>query len=196
MKKILLLTIPALSFAGPSDKLMLIAEHGYAYAKVHNMADNPVMIIVDFSLPSSSKRLWLYDIEQHKVLLASYVAHGKGTGLNNAIKFSDNKKSHQSSLGFYKVLNTYQGKHGLSLKLDGLEPTNKSALARGIVIHAANYVTSDYVNKNNRTGRSWGCFAVPANIEKIIIDKTHDHSLLVAYYPDQKWLNSSKFINS
>ena len=187
-----LLTVSAI--AKPPAKLIKYAQSGYQYAKAHNITQSPLIIIVDFSQASNSKRLWLYDLKHNKTILESYVAHGKGTGLTYSEKFSNDSRSHQSSLGFYKILEPYNGKHGLSLKLDGLEPTNKSALKRGIVIHTANYVTPKYISEHNRAGRSWGCFAVPKDIEQKLIEKTKDHSLVMAYYPDTKWLKSSKFL--
>lgn len=194
MKKFILLAMFGTCLAGPSKKVLALAERGYLYARAHNLADSPVTIIVDFSLPSSEKRLWLYDLDRHKTLLSTYVSHGKGSGLEEPYKFSNSKNSHKSSLGFFKVLNTYNGKHGLSLKLQGLESSNSSALTRGIVLHSANYVTPSYIQSHKHAGRSWGCFAVPAKDERLIINKTMQHSLLFAYYPDNYWLKTSKFI--
>lgn len=194
MKKLILFFIASYCVAGPSAKVIELAEKGYKFAREHHIADSPVTIIVDFSLPSSQKRLWLYDLENHQIIMSTYVSHGKASGLELSNKFSNNRNSYQSSLGFYKVLDTFNGKHGLSLQLQGLENTNNLALARGIVLHSANYVTPNYINIHNRAGRSWGCFAVPAKDQKEIIAKTKRHSLLFAYYPDIKWLKNSKFL--
>lgn len=195
MKYLITLLLTTTAFSAIPDNLANIAKQGYKYALDKNLAHNPVTVVVDYSLPSNQKRLWLYDVEKNKTLLETYVAHGKNSGLVSATKFSDHPRSLMSSIGFYQIGNSYYGKHGLSLRLNGLEPENKSALSRGIVIHSANYVQDSYINANNRAGRSWGCFAVTKEDEAKIIQATKNNSLLLAYYPNQKWLHSSKFFD-
>lgn len=134
------------------------------------------MVIVDFSLPSTSKRLWIVNMNNGQVLLNTWVAHGQGSGELYASIFNDRIDGHASSLGLYKIANvTYEGKHGRSLKLTGLEYTNKNAAEREVVIHAADYIGY------GRTGRSWGCFAVPSDqINKVI--SLSEGTYLYAYY--------------
>lgn len=133
--------------------------------------DKHILTVIDFDLPSTSKRMWIIDIKNQKLLLHSYVAHGRGSGDDKAIKFSNQAESHQSSLGFYIANETYFGKHGLSLKLDGLDKgINDLARARAIVVHGADYVSTDFIHKHGRLGRSHGCPAVPEELNQQVIN--------------------------
>jgi hypothetical protein len=150
-----------------------------------------VLTVVDFSKSSRSKRLFILDVQDHKVLMQTYVAHGRNSGGEYANKFSNKIDSHQSSLGFYVTKNTYKGQHGLSLKLEGLEEgINDNAESRAIVVHGANYIGSDALK-----GRSWGCPAVASNISKKVIQTIKDGSVLFIYYPASTYLNKSRIIN-
>lgn len=196
MKKVILTFLLQAAFAEPSAKLIGLAEQGYNYAKQHNIAKGPMVVIVDFSKPSNEKRLWVYNLDEHKTKFSAYVAHGKRSGFLNSTSFSNARSSYKSSIGFYQILEQYNSKHhGLSIKLNGLESTNNNAYKRGIVIHSAKYVDRNFIKKNHRAGRSWGCFAVSKQAENTIIKLTHKNDLLLAYYPSQSWLSSSKFLN-
>ncbi len=129
-----------------------------------------VITVVDFSKPSRQKRMWIIDVLSKHLLLNTWVAHGQGSGNDMATQFSDTNESHQSSLGFYLADDIYVGKHGRSLRLDGLdEGFNTSARARGIVIHAAAYVSEDAIAQMGRLGRSFGCPAVsPLVVDQVI----------------------------
>ena len=142
-------------------------------------ANNSVLSIVDFSKSSRHKRLWIIDLKAEKLLYHSLVAHGQGSGGDMATTFSNNLNSHQSSLGFYVTGNTYFGKHGLSLKLHGMDPGfNSNAYQRAIVVHGADYVSNDFVKRQGRLGRSHGCPAVPADLNNKIIGLIKNKTVL------------------
>ncbi len=152
--------------------------------------------IVDFTKPSSRKRLHVIDLKKRKVLHYTYVSHGRNTGDLYASKFSNTHQSLQSSLGFYKTAETYYGKHGYSLKLDGLERGfNSNARARAVVMHGADYVSADYVRREGRLGRSWGCPAVPREEARPIINQVKGGNCLFIYKNDRNYLQKSKFLN-
>ncbi len=153
-----------------------------------------VLTIIDFSMPSTAERLWVLDLERPAVLLQTHVAHGQGTGDDLAQHFSNTDGSHQSSLGLYKTAERYRGKHGLSLRLDGLdEGLNDRARARAIVVHGADYATTDFIEQHGRLGRSWGCPAVaPQHIESLI-ETIEGGAPLFAWHPDEEGLEDSKW---
>lgn len=130
-----------------------------------------IITIIDFSKKSSQKRLWIIDLNKNKLLFHTLVAHGQGSGLDLATNFSDTRSSNQSSLGFYLTSETYIGKHGLSMRLDGLDKGfNSNARARAVVVHGAEYVSQDFINKTGRLGRSHGCPALPKELTSTIIN--------------------------
>lgn len=154
------------------------------------------LAVIDFSLPSTAKRLWLFDLENGHLLLNELVAHGKNSGSVSASHFSNEQGSHQSSIGLFRGAETYSGKHGYSLRLDGLEPgINDNARDRAIVIHGASYVNQDWIDRQGRIGRSHGCPAVDKKIIREVVDHLKGGQLVFTYYPDQKWLHSSGFLN-
>lgn len=158
-------------------------------------SEKDVISICDLSLPSSENRMWVIDLKARKVLFHTYVAHGQGSGDDMAHAFSNRQNSHQSSLGFYVTGETYEGEHGTSLRLHGMdEGFNDAAYDRGIVVHGAPYVCDKFVNNNQRLGRSWGCPAVPDELSLPIINTIKDGSCLFIYYPDKKYLNSSSWL--
>nr|WP_294896023.1 murein L,D-transpeptidase catalytic domain family protein [uncultured Pedobacter sp.] len=138
----------------------------------HLLSDaKSIVTIVDFSKPSTEKRMWIVDLKNKTLLLNTYVAHGQGSGDDLATNFSNVAESHQSSLGFYIASETYLGKHGLSLKLDGQDKgINDLARERAIVVHGASYVSEDFIKSTGRLGRSFGCPAVPEALNAKIID--------------------------
>ena len=134
-------------------------------------AEKSILSIVDFSKPSTSKRLWIVDLARQSVIFNTFVAHGQGSGDNVARNFSNTPDSHQSSLGFYVTSDIYYGKHGRSMKLDGMdEGFNSNARSRAIVVHGADYVSQNFINAKGRLGRSHGCPAVPVELTNKIID--------------------------
>ncbi|MCK5692651.1 MAG: murein L,D-transpeptidase catalytic domain family protein [Bacteroidales bacterium] len=151
-----------------------------------------IVTIIDFSKPSTEKRLFILDLRNQQVLYHTFVAHGKNTGANMATKFSNNKGSNQSSLGLYRTGESYQGKHGYSLRLDGLEKGfNDNARSRAVVMHSASYVSESFIKKHGRLGRSWGCPAVPVEISEEIIDLIKGGSCLYIYANDINYIENS-----
>lgn len=154
-----------------------------------------VLAICDFSQPSDKKRLYIIDAKNYRVLLNTYVAHGKNSGLNYAERFSNTHESLQSSLGFYVTKGTYFGKHGLSLKLAGMEKGfNDNAEARAVVLHGANYIGNNRLG-SAYMGRSFGCPAVPQAQSDMVINLLKNGTCLFIYHPTQKYLNGSKILN-
>ena len=132
--------------------------------------NSSIITVVDLAKSSCQKRMWIIDLLSKQLLLNTWVAHGQGSGDDMATTFSDINDSHQSSLGFYLADDVYMGKHGRSLRLDGLdEGFNGSARARGIVVHAADYVGEGAIAEMGRLGRSFGCPAVsPYVVDQVI----------------------------
>jgi hypothetical protein len=135
--------------------------------------------IVDFDQPSTSKRFYVFDTVGRKVS-AYYVAHGRASGENMAERFSNQNHSNSSSLGVYRTLGEYNGQHGRSLRLEGLEPTNSNVLARGVVMHTADYVSEAFIRQTGRLGRSEGCFAVEKSVGDTLINELKDGAYIIA----------------
>lgn len=149
-----------------------------------------ILTLIDFSLSSNTKRLWIIDLDKNIILYNSLVAHGRNTGNEFANSFSNKAESYKSSLGFYATGEVYQGKHGLSLRLDGLDRgLNDNARSRAVVMHGADYVAESFIKNNSRLGRSLGCPAIPMHLTKEIINVIKDKSCLYIYHPS---LNAGK----
>lgn len=154
------------------------------------------LTIIDYSRPSTEKRLWVFDLRSRALLYEELVAHGQGSGENLPTKFSNEPETHRSSIGLFKTDDTYVGKNGYSLRLDGLDAGfNDRARERAIVMHGAPYVSADFAKKQGRLGRSWGCPAVSAAVAREIIDHVKGSGLVFAYYPDSSWLQQSKYLH-
>lgn len=155
-----------------------------------------VLSICDFSQSSRRKRLYVIDVEQKKVLLNTYVAHGRNSGGEYAQSFSNSPESHKSSLGFYITRHTYYGEHGLALKIDGVEKgINDNASERNIVMHGSEYVGQGFLRSNKFNGRSFGCPAIPAKETQKIIKTIQDGSCLFIYHPTKYYLSKSRILN-
>lgn len=179
-----------------SAQAILTAINAYFHVKQRHLTDKPLVTIVDYSLPSTNRRLAVADMQTGKVLFYTYVAQGKGSGLKYATHFSNEPGTDASSLGVYLTGDTYYGKHGYSLRLHGLDPEfNGAAYRRDIVIHSAWYVSKTFAQKHGYIGRSWGCFALSPTVESAIVRLIRGDTVLVGYYPDPKWLHSSPFLN-
>ena len=160
-----------------------------------NPKKNDILSIIDFSLPSSEKRMYVLNIKAKKVLFHTLVAHGAKSGNKFATSFSNRNGSHQSSLGFYLAQETYYGSNGFSMRLDGLEKgINDLARQRAIVVHGADYCSWDVVKSTGRLGRSYGCPALPREVSKPIIDTIKNGSLLFIYADDPTYIAQSKVI--
>ena len=153
------------------------------------------LTVIDYSKPSSQKRLWVYDLATRELLYEELVAHGQGSGANLATQFSNQPDSHQTSLGLFVTDDTYVGRNGYSLRLDGLDKgLNDLARDRAIVMHGAPYVNPAFVKANGRLGRSHGCPAVSDAVARELIDRVKGGGLVFAYYPDARFLKTSKYL--
>ncbi|EZQ20071.1 hypothetical protein CF98_06575 [Halopseudomonas bauzanensis] len=154
------------------------------------------LAVIDFSLPSSEQRLWIFDLQTKTLMLQDLVAHGQGSGDNLASSFSNVEGSHQSSIGLFRTQESYFGKHGYSLRMDGLEPgINDLARQRAIVIHPADYVDPSWIERHGRIGRSHGCPAVRPEVASMVVDSLKGGQFMFSWYPDDHWLATSSFIN-
>ena len=152
-----------------------------------------VLTVIDYTKPSTERRLWVFDLVHTRVLFEELAAHGKNSGENQAVRFSNAPNSLMTSLGAFLTGDTYIGKHGLSLRLQGLEKgINDNSMARDIVIHAADYVSEAMAKAKGRIGRSWGCPAVRPEISRRLIEAVQGGSLVLAYFPDPAWLRTSR----
>ena len=219
MKRLLLLlavasfvlSIPAAHAATPSLKLIqslvrqapglrpnvlrLAMEAADRAAKQGLIARRDLLTVIDYSLPSTQPRLFVFDLTARKLLFRELVAHGKNSGGNFANFFSDDPNSLASSLGLFVTADPYFGSHGLSLRLRGLEQgINDMAWDRNIVMHGAAYVSEEAIRVLGRLGRSWGCPAVSQAVASRIIKRIEGGTPLFAYYPARQWLETSAFL--
>jgi hypothetical protein len=170
----------------PSLECFTTAMDGYNLLRNKGLVQKNILTLVDFSLSSNTKRLWVIDLDKNIVLYNTLVAHGRNTGEEFASDFSNQAESFKSSIGFYATGEIYNGKHGLSLKLDGLEKgLNDKARERAVVIHGADYVSESFIRQNKRLGRSQGCPAIPVEMNSKIINVIKDKSCLFLYHPSK-----------
>jgi hypothetical protein len=187
---------PVAALGSLDPRLLRLAQNAASCAGHMTAVGKPrLLTIIDYSRPSTTRRLWVVDREREAVIYEELVAHGRDTGDNLAQRFSNEPGSHQSSLGLFLTADTYFGRNGYSLRLKGLEPgVNDRALERAIVMHGAPYVAQGIEKTRGRLGRSWGCPALRSAIAREVIDTIKEGSLVFAYYPDQRWLQSSRFV--
>lgn len=165
-------------------------------ASAYNVARNNILTVIDYTLPSNEKRLWVFDLKDLKLLFHTHVSHGIASGSLVTDYFSNKYNSKASSIGVYKTEKAYYGREGLSLRLDGLDRNfNDNASNRSIVMHGGWYVQEEFIKRYGRPGRSWGCPAIPLSAYQPIINTIKDNSLLVAYYPNEAWFGKSRFLN-
>lgn len=180
----------------PPQALTLALEARDCAAELGAAPRSARLAVVDYSRPSTERRLWLFDLQGQRLLHAEYVAHGRGSGGNLAHDFSNVEGSHQSSLGLFLTEGTYTGGNGYSLLLDGLEPgINDRARERRIVMHGADYVNPLQALRQGRLGRSLGCPALRPQVARAVIDELKGGQLLFAYYPDPAWLARSPYLS-
>jgi hypothetical protein len=184
-----------LGYLGLSSDAFNFAIRGYdSLRSIGILRNSGILSIVDFSLPSSKRRLFVIDIVSRKLLFNTFVSHGRNSGKEMATHFSNDSHSYQSSLGFYITGQTYSGHHGYSLRLQGMERgINDNAYSRGIVMHAAKYVNEKTVGGDGCVGRSEGCPAIPVNIHRAVIEAIKQGTCLLLYGSDKKYLALSKF---
>jgi hypothetical protein len=169
----------------PVPALNMALNGYYALQSKDLLKNDSLIVIIDFSSPSTEKRFFVLDIKNKQVIKSTWVAHGMKSGENIADSFSNNRHSNKSSLGLYLTQETYEGKHGYSLRLKGMSKgLNDNARKRAIVIHGANYVSRDFILEHGRLGRSFGCPAVPMDEVNEIIDLIKEGTCLFIYHPD------------
>lgn len=173
-------------------KIFKMALNGYS--KIQNKK-KPYLVIVDYTKPSYEKRFLLLNMENKTLEYYTYVAHGKNSGIDKAISFSNKVNSYKSSLGFYLTGITYNGKFGLSLKLHGLEDHyNSNAYERGVIIHGSDNSEEKYIENYGFLGRTEGCPALPTSLHKEIVTKIKEGSVLFIFANDSKYIRDSKYI--
>jgi len=160
--------------------------------KIRNTA---YLTIIDMSRSANDHRFFVINLSEKRVEHKSVVAHGRNSGGEFARHFSNREGSFKTSLGFYRTAETYHGKHGLSLRLDGLEKSNSNARERAIVIHAADYVSQNFIEKFGRLGRSLGCPSLPKEGYDRIVETIKEGTLLFIYFPEQQYLSNSPIAN-
>jgi hypothetical protein len=183
-------------FALPKLESFTKALKGFYLLKEQGLISKNILTLIDFSMSSNSKRLWVIDLTTNTILYNSLVAHGRNTGNEFATSFSNVAQSFKSSLGFYATGEIYSGKHGKSLKLDGLEKgINSNARRRAVVMHGAEYVSNSFIQNHDRLGRSLGCPAIPVEVTDKIIQTIKDKSCLFIYYPSDAYKVASKLVS-
>ena len=182
-------------------EVLELALEAYEQAEEGGFVRREVLTIIDYEIPSFQQRLWVIDMKVGRVLYQEWVAHGmgkpRGSGgtMEEALSFSNDMGTLKSSLGLFITAETYYGRHGYSLKLDGLEEgVNDNARERLIVLHGAQYVSENRAD-DRLIGRSWGCPAVRPGISNILIDAIKGGSVMWIYYPHEEWLEESEFLD-
>lgn len=179
----------------PDYEVLRKAITGFFNLESDNRIKKNILTIIDFSLSSNLDRMWIIDLNRQEVVHSSLCAHGRNSGDEFACSFSNTPSSYKSSLGFYVTGDTYTGKHGLSLLLDGVEPgVNDKARERAIVMHGADYVSRDFISRNGRLGRSFGCPSIPMEDHENIINMLSGQSCLYIHFPDAGYLKSSSLL--
>lgn len=178
-----------------SHHIIKLALETYYKAREKGYDQKGILSVIDFSLPTYEKSLWIFNVKQEKLLFNTYVAHGKNSGNTIATRFSNQHRSDESSLGMYLTGQTYYGRDGLSMRLIGLSGKyNDNALSRAVVMHGAWYVRRSFINEYHRAGRSWGCPAVSPRLIGPITNVIKDGTLIYAYANDPAWLSASTYV--
>lgn len=186
-----------LSKAAPQLNQAVLKMALSAYNKAAQQGDvkKSILTVIDYSLPSFTQRMWIFDLTKNQLLYNTYVAHGRNSGADIPRHFSNQMSSKQTSLGTYLTANTYIGAKGYSLNLEGLEPGfNNNAYQRRVVIHGAWYVEPDFIKKSGRAGRSWGCPSIAKTLATPVINTIKGGSIVFAYYPDSFYLSHSNYV--
>lgn len=180
-----------------SQQVFEIAFSGFDKLQAQGkLSQDSILTIIDFSKSSREKRMHVVDLKSGRLLFNSVVAHGRNSGDEYAQHFSNQPNSHKSSLGFYVTGGTYSGSNGYSMILNGMEKGfNDKAKDRAIVMHGAAYANENVLYSGHRLGRSFGCPALPQQLNKQVIEKIKGGNCLFIFYPDQQYLNNSKMIN-
>lgn len=193
--EIIYASLNANNFALPQMECFKKAMEGFYQLKSKGLIQKDILTIVDFSLSSTKKRMWVIDLVSNKILFNNVVSHGMNSGAEYATSFSNSPSSNKSSLGFYATGETYMGKHGLSLKLDGLERgINSNARTRSVVVHGADYANPSILRTQGFLGRSQGCPAIPQALKTEIIRTIKGKSCLFIYHPTKSYEIASKLV--
>lgn len=189
-KKLIMKQAPTLN-----PQVLNLSLKAYYKFKENRSNQRPFITIIDYSKPSSEPRLWIINVKENKVLLHDYVGHGKNSGPNIPNRFSNRKESFQSSIGVLLTAKPYFGNYGYALRVIGLEKGfNNNVAARNIVFHASRYANEEFIRSHGRLGRSKGCFSVSPFIIKTLVDTIQGGTMVFSYYPDPKWLATSRFL--
>ena len=190
------LQLQHLSLKAPrlDKKILKLALVAYKKAASKGSVKKPVLTVIDYSLPSSKQRMWIFDLKKEQLLYNTYVAHGRNSGADVPHHFSNKSSSKETSLGTFVTQDTYIGHKGLSLNLKGLERGfNDNAYNRRVVIHGAWYMEPDFIKKSGRAGRSWGCPSIAQTLARPVINTIKNGSVVFAYYPDKYYLSHSGY---
>ena len=166
--------------------------------EIFDNSNNNLLVVVDYTKPSTEERLFIIDLRKKQLLISSLVTHGRGTGDLYATNFSNKNNSYSTSSGFYLTGNIYNGKHGESLVLYGLEKgKNDNAKKRTIVMHSAYYANKTFAEKYGRLGRSKGCLALPTDLNSKIINLISDGVVLYVHtnFDENKEYDFSKLLS-
>ena len=190
--------IDVLTAVGVAPEVAALAARAYDRAREQGLTDSDTFSVIDFSLPSTERRLWIVDLAAGALLKNDRVSHGSGSNSGNnpamAASFSNTSGSNQTSLGLSRFAETYEGSHGYSLRIDGLEDSNDNMRSRAIVMHGADYAEDEFVETHGYLGRSNGCPALAQSRSASTIDLVKEGTLLFSYFPDDDWLESSAFL--
>lgn len=175
-------------------EVLFAGLRAYDHLRSQGVDDRGLLTIVDFNRPSNKRRLWVFDIRNGDTKYFTYVAQGENTGLNAAKHFSNQFDSHESSIGVYLTGQIYYGVAGQSMRVHGLDAGfNSNAYRRDIVVHPAWYVSHHFAKKYNRVGNTYGCFGLNQKLAPQIISKIQGGTVMVAYYPNNLWLDLSPY---
>ena len=178
-----------------NKKVLAYALTAYHKAFINGSVKKQVLTVIDYSLPSSKQRMWIFDVNKERLLYQTYVAHGQNSGMTVPNHFSNQSSSKETSLGTYVTKDTYMGHKGYSLNLQGLEKGfNDNAYSRRVVMHGAWYVEPSFIKQSGRAGRSWGCPSIAQSLAKPVINAIKGGSVIFAYYPDRKYFSQSNFV--
>jgi hypothetical protein len=183
---------------GLQNDVFFAAYKGYQYLSNKGLLRKENLItICDYSQSSASKRLYVIDVVNSRLLFNTYVSHGRNSGQEFATSFSNLQNSNKSSLGFMVTAETYSGVAGYSLRLNGMEPgINDKVRSRDIVLHGSRFVNETMVNERGLIGKSYGCPAVPLAVHRKIIDAIKGGSCFYVYSPDDWYAHTSRILNS
>lgn len=168
----------------------------YCAGKLGYHDPRQILSVVDYTLPSTKRRLWVINLRTDRVVMHKLVAQAGNTGFIWARNFSNTHGSRESSIGVFRTANPYVGHDGYSLRIQGLDSGfNSAAESRDIVVHGADYVSEGFVHRNGYLGRSWGCLAVSKRTATPLINTIKNGTIIVSYYPDSRWLSESRFLH-